>query len=118
MPVDLEDHDTGGIELLFADDLEGTTLKLREASVYEAEEVRSEVGGDIPKFGNWLPVETDDGDAWAVALGEFVDELKTYENPMALTFTVTRCEKSGTDQTDPYEVNVEIEDGDAQQTGL
>lgn len=118
MPVDLSEAQTGGVDLLFADDLSGTEFELREASVYEAEEVREEVDGDIPKFGKWMPVVTEDGDGWIVALGELVEELQTYENPMGVTFDVTRCEKSGTKQTDPYEVNLEVKDGDLQQTGL
>lgn len=118
MPVDLSEAQTGGVDLLFADDLSSTEFELREASVYEAEEVREEVDGDIPKFGKWMPVVTTDGDGWIVALGELVEELQTYENPMGVTFNITRCEKSGTKQTDPYEVNVEVQDGDIQQTGL
>lgn len=118
MPVDLSEAQTGGVDLLFADDLSGTEFELREASVYQAEEVREEVDGDIPKFGKWMPVVTNDGDGWIVALGELVEELQTYENPMGVTFNVTRCEKSGTKQTDAYEVNLEAVDGDLQQTGL
>jgi len=118
MPVDLSEAQTGGVDLLFADDLSGTEFELREASVYQAEEVQEEVDGDIPKFGKWMPVVTNDGDGWIVALGELVEELQTYENPMGVTFNVTRCEKSGTKQTDPYEVNIEAVDGDLQQTGL
>lgn len=118
MPTDLSEAQTGGIDLLFADDLEGTVFQLRENAVYKAEEVRNDVDGDVPKFGRWLPVETDDGDGWAVAVGELVEELQQYENPASLWLEVTRCEKSGTDDTDPYEVNVEVVDGDSQQTGL
>jgi len=118
MPTDLSEAQTGGIDLLFADDLSGTEFELREASVYDAEEVREEVSGDIPKFGKWMPVTTTDGDGWIVALGELVEELQTYENPLTVTFEVTRCEKSGSEQTDPYEVNLEVTDGDTQQTGL
>jgi hypothetical protein len=118
MPTDLSDAETGGIDLLFADDLSGTVFELRESAVYEAEEVREDVDGDIPKFGRWLPVETEDGDGWAVALGELVEELQRVENPLDVTFEVTRCEKSGTADTDPYEVNVEVVDGDTKQTGL
>jgi hypothetical protein len=118
MPVDLNEAQTGGIDLLFADDLEGAQFQLREAAVYEAEEVRTEVDGDIPKFGKWMPVVTDDGDAWIVALGELIEELQAYDNPMNLTFEVTRCEKSGSEQTDPYEVNLENTGGELQQTSL
>jgi len=118
MPTDLSEAQTGGVDLLFADDLSSTEFQLREAVVYTAEEVREEMDTDIPKFGDWMPVETVDGEAFIVALGELVEELQQYENPSALEFEVTRCEKSGTEQTDPYEVNVEVVDGDPQQAGL
>lgn len=119
MPTDLKEHETGGIDVLFADDLPGTTFRLREASVYEADEVRDETGTDIPKFGNWMPVTLEDGtDGWMVALGELVEELQRLENASAVTCTITRCEKSGPKQTDPYEVNVEIETGDVDQGRL
>lgn len=118
MPTDLSEAQTGGVDLLFADDLQGTEFELREEAVYTAEEVREEIDNDIPEFGKWMPVSTADGDGWAVALGEFVEELQTYENPMGVTYKVTRCEKSGSRQTDPYEVNLEVQDGDVQQTGL
>jgi len=119
MPTDLSEAQTGGVDLLFADDLRnGVQFELREASVYQAEEVREQIDGDIPKFGKWMPVNTDDGEGWVVALGELVEELQRYENPMGLSFDVTRCEKSGPKDTDPYEVNLEAVDGDLQQTGL
>jgi len=118
MPTELSEAQTGGVDLLFADDLEGTEFQLREASVYESEEVREEVGGDIPQFGKWMPVETSGSDGWIVALGELVEGLQTYENPMGVTFKVTRCEKSGNKQTDPYEINIEVTDGDIRQTSL
>jgi len=119
MPTDLSEHETGGVDVLFADDLQGTTFSLRESAVYEAEEVREEAGTDIPKFGNWMPVTLDDGtDGWMVALGELVEELQLLENAQSVECTVTRCQKSGDQQTDPYEVNVEIEEGDPKQSGL
>lgn len=118
MPTDLDEYDSGGTELIFSDELEGTTFSLRELAVYEAEEVRQEVGGDVPKFGNWIPIKTDDVDGWAVALGELVEEIKRYENPVAVTISVTRCQKSGDNQTDPYEVNTELVEGDRKQDSL
>jgi len=118
MPTDLAEAETGGVNLFFADDLEGEQFDLQDASVYDAEEVRQEIGGDVPKFGRWMPVDHADGDGWIVALGELIEELQQFENPQAVTFTVTRCEKSGNEQADPYEVNVEADDGDPQQTGL
>jgi len=120
MPTDLSEAQTGGVDLLFADDLQGTVFQMSEASVYEAKEVRESVDGntDVPKFGKWIPVETDDGEAFAVAVGELIEELQRFENPLAVTVEVTRCEKSGTDETAPYEVNLETVEGDAAQSGL
>lgn len=119
MPTDLSDVQTGGVDLLFADDLKsGVQFKLREASAYEAEEVREELSTDTPEFGKWLPVEQDDSEAWVVALGELVEELQSYENPQAVTFEVTRCRKSGTKQTSPYEVVIEPVAGDVNQSSL
>mgnify|MGYP006928068156 CR=1 FL=1 len=40
MPTDLSEAQTGGVDLLFADDLQGTVFELRETAVYDAEEVR------------------------------------------------------------------------------
>lgn len=118
MPVDLSDHSSGGPDLLFADDLSGTEFQLRQTAVYDAQEVReAESSDDMPRFGAWLPVRTEGRDAWMVALGELTDELKRYEDPTGTTFEVTRCEKSGTEQTDPYEVNLESV-SDTAQTGL
>lgn len=121
MPTDLDDADTSGIELYFADDLEGQTFYLRESAVYDAEEVREETESDTPQFGRWLPVASDgETDGWAVAVGELVEELQdTTEDPTAMPWTVTRCQKSGPEQTDPYEVNIAVEDGvEASQQGL
>lgn len=106
MPTDLSDVSTGGVNLLFADDLQGTVLQLRKASAYDADEVTDP--GEVPEFGTWLPVETEQyEEAWAVAVSELVEELQRFESPTAVRLEVTRCEKSGPSQTDPYEVNVE-----------
>jgi len=120
MPTDLQDAKTGGIELLFPKDdiVPGLRFELKEAAVYDAEEVREEVGGDYPEFGRWVPVTYDGEEAWIAAVGELVTELQRYENPLAMEFEVTRCEKSGQRDTAPYEVNLEEVNGDAQQTGL
>jgi hypothetical protein len=59
----------------------------------------------------------DGRDVWLVAVGELIQELQRFENPESTIFRVTRCEKSGPAQTDPYEVNVEPVD-DTNQTGL
>lgn len=118
MPTDIADAETGGTDLIFADDVSGTVFQLREGLVYEADEVREKEGGDIPKFGKWLPVTANGTDSYMVAVSELVEELQVVENPMGLTFKVTRCEKSGSNDTDPYHVNVEVQDGDPNQSGL
>lgn len=118
MPTNLDDYDAGGTDLLFADDLYDTQFSVREPAVYEAEEVRADVGGDVPKFGNWIPVVTEDGDGWMVALGELVEEMQSYQNVASLELHITTCEKSGTKQTDSYSVETEIISGDDKQTGL
>lgn len=127
MPTQLDDVDTSGTELWFADNLEGETFYLRESAVFEAAEVREETGTDTPEFGNWFPVhganesgETTGETGWAVALGEFVEELQDMSvDPVEVPFTVTRVEKSGPEQTDPYEVNVDVHDGlGPEQSGL
>ena len=106
MPTDLNDVETGGVSLLFADDLQGTVFRLRESAAYDADEVTDP--GEVPEFGTWLPVETErDDEAWAVAVSELVEELQRYETPTAVELKITRCEKSGSSQTAPYEVNVE-----------
>lgn len=118
MPTELSDVETGGTELLFPDDLEGIQFELTEAVVYNAEEVREATGNsDVPEFGDWIPVETNGTDAWLVALSEIVEELQIYDAPTGNSFQVTRCEKSGPADTDPYEVNLEAVD-QSDQTGL
>jgi hypothetical protein len=119
MPTNLSDADTGGETLLFADQLVDTEFRLVETAVYDAEEVRDEIDQDIPKFGRWLPasIEGQDERAWLVGLGELIEELQRFEDPTAGSYEVTRCEKSGSGEQDPYEVNVEPV-ADADQTGL
>lgn len=118
MPEDLSDVETGGIELYFSDELEGETFYLRSAHVYEADEVQKETKSDVPRFGKWLPVHLADkdgqvhGTGWVVGLSELIDELQQAESdPVEFPWTVTRAEKSGEQQTDTYEVNIEIWDG-------
>ena len=117
MPTDLSDVDTSGTELWFSDDAEAKTFILREPSVYEAAEVREEMETDVPEFGRWFPVtvQGDNGqpgrDGFLVAVGELIEELQQMKpDPTAVGWTVTRMEKSGPAQTDPYEVNLEAEE--------
>jgi len=117
MPEDLKTASTGSNDLYFADDLEGTEFRLRGAAVWSAEEVREAEGGTVPEFGRWLPATVDGRDVWLVAVGELIQELQRFDNPESTVFDITRCQKSGTAQTDPYEVNVEPV-SDVKQTGL
>lgn len=103
----LHEATTGGLNLLFTDELEGTAFRLTEAALYAAEEVRDELDSDVPEFGRWLSVETEDGEGYAVAPGELVEELQRLEAEAGEEFTITRCQKSGPKESDPYEVNAE-----------
>jgi len=104
---DLHEAQTGGPNLLFPDDLGGTEFRLTEATLHDAEEVRGDLDADTPQYGRWLPVETEEGDGYASAPGELVEELQRLEAAEGEEFLVTRCEKSGRGESDPYEVNVE-----------
>lgn len=115
MPENLAEAKTGGLSLLFPDDLEGTEFRLTEPSLYSAEEVRDELDAETPEFGRWLPVETaDEGEGFANAPGELIDELQRLEAQSGEAFEVTRCQKSGRDETSPFEVNVEKLSDDGQ----
>lgn len=118
MPTDLSDASTGGASLVFAGDASGARFRLREAVLYDAEEVRDELGhddDDPPQYGRWLPVEIEEEDAWMVAPGELIEELQRLEAEPGEVLEITRIEKSGSAETDPFEVNVERK-ADADQT--
>lgn len=117
MPTDLSNASTGGTSLLFQDDAAGCRFRLKEAQIYDAEEVRDQLGhgpDDPPAYGRWLSVEVESSDAWLVAPGEMVDELQRLGAASGEVFEVTRIEKSGTAETAPYEVNLEKLSDDAQ----
>lgn len=104
----LHEAQTGGLNLLFPDELSGTEFRLTDVALYSAEEVRDEIDSDTPEYGRWIPVETpEDGDGFANAPGELVEELQRLEAEAGEVFAVTRCEKGGHGETDPYEVNLE-----------
>jgi len=118
MPQDLDQATAGGATLLFADDLQGSSVRLRETAVYDAEEVQAKLNSDVPRYGRWLPIETpEDAQAWAVALGQLIAEMQRIDDPEAGFYRITRCQKSGPSQTDHYEVEVQAESGGGQ-TGL
>lgn len=114
---DLHEAKTGGLNLLFSDELDGIEFKLRESNLYEAEDVQEELDSDVPEFGRWLPVKTDGQDGFAVAPGELIAELQRLKADVGTEYRITRCKKSGPAEADPFEVNVEAVD-QSQQTGL
>lgn len=111
MAKDLSESVSGSTELVFPDDADGQLYSLRERSVYGAEEVRDELGTEIPQYGSWLPVELENGDeAWLTAPSQLrsvllEDEIKTGER-----FRIDTIEKRGRDQSDPYTVQVSYPD--------
>lgn len=114
MATDLSEVETGSIEVTFATDVEpGTEFRLREAKVYEADEIENEV----PKYGKWIPVHIYGQDGFLQAVSGLIQELQRYENPLAGPFHVESWSKSGTKDHSPYEV--ELEPGfDPSQAGL
>lgn len=105
---------------MFTEDLSGTVFIVAELAVYEAEEVREELGQDddgTPAFGRWIPAEIDGDIHWLAAPGELIEELQRIDPEVGDVIEVTRCVKSGDRQTDPYEVNLSVK-SDGQQTGL
>lgn len=121
MPQDLTDSVSGSTELVFPDGATGR-YRLRERSVYDADEVREELGGDVPKYGSWLPVEIPDtgADAWLTAPSQLraalvEDEIRTGE-----LFEIVTMTKTGHELSDPYRVQIEYpdRDGTARQSGL
>lgn len=120
MPTDLDEATTGGASLIFPDDAEGVRFRLNEAAVYDADEVRDELGaGDdgTPAFGRWLSVEIEDEDCWLNAPGEVIEELQRIEAEPGEVLEVSRLEKSGNGETDPFEANISRK-ADADQTRL
>ena len=119
MPENLYEAETGTTDLIFASDMaedEVTPLELRltAGKLYEADEVRDEIGNpDVPRYGDWVPVETaadrPEDPSFAMAPAELIEELQDKAIQPGDTFTVTRCEKIETQHYERYEVNVETE---------
>lgn len=114
---DLHEAKTGGLNLLFSDELSGTEFELRDLNLRDATDVQDELDSDVPEFGRWIAVETDDGEGYAVAPGELIEELQLHAAEPGDEFRITRCEKSGPEEAAPFEVNIEAVD-QSQQTGL
>jgi len=114
MPENLHDADTGGQSLIFPDDAEGVRFRLRRTELYSADEVRDEIGQDTPEYGRWLMAEIEGETGFFLCPGEMIEELQDLEVESGQVLEVTRMEKSGGDETDPYEVNVERHSTDTQ----
>ena len=93
---------------MFPDDAPGR-YELRERSVYDSEEVRAELGGDVPKYGSWIPVETVTGEqAWLTAPSQLRSELVNQDISTGEQFEVVTMRKDGTEQSDPYRVEIDL----------
>jgi len=113
MPQDLNESVSGSTELVFPDGATGQ-YRLQERSVYEAEEVREELDGDVPKYGSWLPVKElgTGGEAWLIAPSELRSRLVEDEISTEERFEIETMQKAGHEQSDPYRVEVRYPDRD------
>ena len=121
MPEDLSDSVSGSTELVFPDDSDDQTYRLRERSVYDAEEVRSEIESDIPQYGSWIPVELEDGEeAWLTAPSALRAELVEGDVRAGEAFHIGRMGEEGLDRSAPYGVTVSYRERDEEgrQSGL
>jgi hypothetical protein len=119
----LSESVSGSTELVFPDDTGGETYSLTELSVFDAEEVREELETDIPQYGSWLPVTiTETGEeGYLSAPAALRKELLDASIRPAEQFRIVTMEKTGRDPSDPYRVELEFPERDAevgQQTGL
>jgi hypothetical protein len=124
MPEKLSESVSGSTELVFPDDASRRQYSLRELAVYDAGEVRSEMEMDteIPEYGVWLPVVTGDGDeGWLTAPSELRQKLLDRDVKTGETFIIESLEKSGIDESAPYQVELSFPERDedsARQAGL
>jgi len=104
--MNLHDHTSGG-DLLFAGELTDVQFRLLDLSLYNNDDDEKP---DVPEgdvHGNWIRAKTDNTkEAYISAPGELIEELQRLEADQGDVFKVTRCDKSGPNQTDPYEVNL------------
>ena len=118
MPQGFDEVSTGDVELVFPDEAADETYRLREQAVYGAEEVRDEAGTEeVPKYGDWLPVEAEGRDAWLNApsalLSEVADRDEKNVRP-GERFTIDRLSKTGYQESDPYEAEISFPDDRSQ----
>lgn len=121
MPTNLSDSVAASVELIFPDEATDKTYSLRELTVYDAEEVRDEIGSeDVPQYGQWLPVKMDGEDAWLSAPSELRSLLVEDNIREGELFEIREMRKTGGRQSDPYSVSVEFpdRDGDGRQAGI
>jgi hypothetical protein len=114
MPQDLSESVSGSTELVFPDDAGGETYRLRERSVYEAEEVQEDLNGDVPQYGSWVPVtvQSTDSEAWLTAPSELRSALVEDEIQTGERFVIETMQKRGRNQSDPYQVELSYPDRD------
>lgn len=106
--MSIHDHNPGG-ELVFGGELEGTTFRLLKDQLYSNDDDElPDVPANESVHGNWIQASTERHDeVYLYAPGELIAELQDFAAEEGDVFEVTRCVKSGPDQTDPYEVNLD-----------
>jgi hypothetical protein len=115
MPTDLTDSVSGTTELIFPDDSTGSTYRLRELVVFEAEEVRDELGGEVPQYGSWVPVTVEETgeEAYLTAPAQLRNELVNSDVTEDERFEIVKMRKEGRDQSSPYQVSIDFPDRQA-----
>jgi hypothetical protein len=71
-----------------------------------------ELDGDVPQYGSWLPVTDEETgqEAWLTAPSELRSALVGEEISAGERFEIVTMQKRGTDQSDPYQVELEFPD--------
>jgi hypothetical protein len=123
MPEKLSESVSGSTELIFPDDAPRRKYSLRELVVYDADEVRDqmEMDTEVPQYGSWLPVTVDGDEAWLTAPSELRQKLLDNNVKPGETFIIGSLEKSGIDESAPYNVELNLPDREpdsAEQAGL
>jgi len=111
----LDESVSGSTELVFPDDTDGEEYCLLESNVYSAEEVRDELGGDVPQYGSWLKVhiQETERDGWLTAPTDLRSGLVEASIETGEVFRIETMRKRGSDQSDPYLVDLSFPDRDA-----
>jgi hypothetical protein len=109
---DLEESVTATGELVFPDDASdsGKAYRLRERSVYEADEVQERLDGDVPRYGKWLPVEIEarsgNEEGFLVAPSQLRSRLVEDDVRTGEPFIIETMTKDGHKESDPYRVEL------------